>query len=175
MDRHCRSGLTLIELVIALAVASLLLSLAVPAFSSLMRQNRLVAATNELFTGIYLARTEAVKRGRRVTLCKSADQAACSATGGYDQGWIVFEDPNNNAQLDPGEALIQSRNGSSSATITGNSPVSSYVSYNPIGATRTASGALQMGTITVCLAPDARRIIVSRAGRPRVERANCGD
>ncbi|NJM11542.1 MAG: hypothetical protein HC889_06370 [Synechococcaceae cyanobacterium SM1_2_3] len=27
-----------------------------------------------------------------MTLCKSADGATCIATGGYQQGWIVFVD-----------------------------------------------------------------------------------
>jgi type IV fimbrial biogenesis protein FimT len=132
-----------------------------------------VAATNELFTALYLARTEAVKRGGRVSLCKSADGAACTRAGGYEQGWIVFEDPNADGVRADDEALIAGRDALGRAAVSGNRPVAHYVSYNAMGATRTASGALQMGTLTVCVGSDARRMVVSRAGRPRVEPGDC--
>lgn len=170
---HRFRGFTLLDLLVTLAVASLLLVLAVPAFSSLVRHGRLVAITNDLFSALYLARSEAVRRGTPVALCKSADQESCTAEGGYDQGWIVFEDSDGNAQREPDEPIIQVRHLISRASITGNLPVARYVSYSPLGATRASSGALQMGTLTVCSVPDARKIVISRTGRPRVERTEC--
>jgi type IV fimbrial biogenesis protein FimT len=58
-------------------------------------------------------------------------------------------------------------------TITGNTPVQRYVSYIGLGATRRASGALQMGTITLCAGDVGRQIVISRTGRPRVQQGGC--
>ena len=109
-------------------------------------------------------------------LCKSQDGVHCVATGDWEQGWIVFHDPNNNGLCDAGESLI----GSSQALPTGyrfsgNASVASYVSYSPVGMARTTSGAFQAGTFTLCRAAgataDTREIALNSAGRPKIRKA----
>ncbi len=67
MRKYC--GFTLIELMVTLAV----LAIAVPSYTSLITTNRIASGVNELAASLNHARSEAAKRGLRVTVCKSAN------------------------------------------------------------------------------------------------------
>ena len=176
MDKRSASvGFTLIELMVVVAIAALLQSLAAPSFRGFVNSMRLTAAVNSLFTSLLLARSEAIKRNGRAVVCKSVTGEACVTTGGWEQGWIVFHDANNNARRDAGEAIVSHQQATPSPILlNGNAPLVSYVSYNPMGQTAYASGAFQAGTLTVCVASassqEARQIVISSAGRPRTVR-----
>jgi type IV fimbrial biogenesis protein FimT len=136
---------------------------------------RLTSASNNFLSHMYLARSEAIKRNARVALCKSADGATCASSGGWEQGWVVFHDTNNNGLLDAGEPVIARQQALPAALrLTGNQNVAKYVSFEPSGATRTVGGAFQAGTLTLCrqsvASNEARQIILNAVGRPRVQR-----
>lgn len=88
------AGFTLLELMITVTVLSILLGIAIPSFQDLMRRNRLATQTNELISSLALARSEAVKRGVRVTVCPAnVNQDACSDSGDWaENGMIIFTD-----------------------------------------------------------------------------------
>jgi type IV fimbrial biogenesis protein FimT len=168
-------GATLAELMVVLAIAAILAGLAIPGFASLVHSSRLSAATTELLVSLHLARSEAIKRNSRTVVCISADGSTCATVGGWQQGWLIFHDANNNSALDPGEAVIHVRQAlPDSIRLTGNSTVSKYISYAPSGGTKSVTGAFQAGTLTVCNVADAsgaaRRVVISSTGRPRVAR-----
>jgi len=94
------AGFTLIELLVTVAMMAIVLALGVPSFTELIKNNRLTTATNELVTALNLARSEAIKRGVRVTVCKSADGSSCTTSGDWAQGWIVFTDLDGDGSLD---------------------------------------------------------------------------
>jgi len=79
MPRFAR-GLTLIELMITIIIASILLSIGIPSFNHLIQRNRLTTYANEMVTTVNLARSEAIKRGTPIII---------SSTGGtnWSQGW----------------------------------------------------------------------------------------
>jgi type IV fimbrial biogenesis protein FimT len=173
--RHANFGFTLIELLVVLAVVSVLAGIAVPSFRALRNSMRLTSASNDLFASLLLARSEAVKRNGRVVLCTSRDGVSCAAAGGWEQGWLVFHDPDNNGQHDGSEVILQRAQAlSSGLRLGGNMNVSRYISYTPAGVAKLVSGAFQAGTITMCNASTepgaARQIVLSAAGRPRVQR-----
>ncbi len=167
-------GFTLIELVVILAVAVVLLTLAVPGFQALIQNNRLATQANEFITALNLARSEAIKRGIRVTVCKSINQTACTAGGDWRQGWIVFTDQDNDAAKDPNELILHAHDALSSGnTLTGNSTVDDYISYNASGFSQlsSASGGFQAGSLRLCDArgnTSSRIIVINRLGRVRV-------
>ena len=66
-------GLTMLELMITLAVATILIASAAPSFRESIQNTRLVTQVNELQTALSLARSEAVKRNENVTVCASSD------------------------------------------------------------------------------------------------------
>lgn len=164
-----QSGVTLLELMVVLAIAAILLTIGIPSFASLAQSSRLSTATNELLAALHLARSEAIKRSARAVICSSASGAACANSGDWDQGWLVFHDANNNANVDAGEAVILRRQ----ALPAGLRATSrrTYISYTPDGSTKWTSGALQGGTFTVCNDTGspvaARELIISLAGRAR--------
>lgn len=168
------AGLTLMELLVAIAVLGVLLSIGVPAFGNFAVDSRLASATNRFVSAIHLARSEAVRRNARVTLCPSGDGVSCATGGEWAQGWIVFADLDSTGERDSGEPILAVGQGiGGGVQITGNTPVRHYISYIGLGATRRANGALQMGTVTLCAGTEGRQVIISRTGRPRVQHGGC--
>ncbi len=90
-----QSGFNVVELMVVLFIGGILLTVAVPAFTSFVDNNRMAAAANELASTLHLARTEALKRRANITVCPSAnwdaDLPQCTA-GNFTDGWIVFMD-----------------------------------------------------------------------------------
>ena len=169
------AGFSLIELMVILAVLGVLLGLAVPSFSATIRNTRLATTTNDFLAALFLTRSEAIKRGKRVTMCTSVDSVSCAANVGWHRGWIMFEDTNGNALHETGEVILRVEDDrSGQMRITGTSTMRDYISYIPTGSTRAASGALQMATITICEGGAGRQIVINATGRPRVVgRAGC--
>lgn len=167
---RCR-GFTLVELLATLVVLGVLVGIGAPALSAMVRDARLTAFTNELHAAIFLARSEAIRRGQRVSLCTSRDGLQCAADAGWESGWVMFPDPNGNVFRDAGETLIRSR-GPANAGLTarGNGTLARYLSYVPSGTSRAVNGALQMGTLRICEDDRQRSLIISAVGRVRTER-----
>ena len=82
-------GLTLVELMVAMAVMVILAAFGVPSFQSHLKDNRRITQINEIVSAMNLARSEATKGDGTVAFCPSADDATCSG-GNFDTGWIVF-------------------------------------------------------------------------------------
>ena len=61
----------MIELMITVALASILMAIAVPSFNQMIVSGRLTAQSNEMVAAMSLARSEAIKRNANVTLCRA--------------------------------------------------------------------------------------------------------
>lgn len=170
-----RRGVTLIEMLVVMAITGVLAAIAAPSFGQFTASLQLTSATNSLISSLHLARSEAIKRNTRVALCKTPDGIACAPDGGWEQGWIVFHDINNNGLREPAEPVIQHQQAlSAGLRMKGNTTVACYISFIPTGATKLVGGGFQAGTMTVCrpsaATGDARQIILNAAGRPRVQK-----
>jgi len=98
-------GFTLLELMVAMVILFILIAIGVPSFNGLIKDSRLRTTTNKLLMDINFARSEAVKRGARVSLCRSANPVAGTPSCGgttevWTSGWIVFVDENLNSTFD---------------------------------------------------------------------------
>lgn len=98
-------GVTLIELMVTLSITVIVLAIAVPSFRTSLTENRLAGVSYEFMGALNLARSEAVKRGRNVVLCKRANDNACAVGSNWSNGWIAYADNNANGALDAGERL----------------------------------------------------------------------
>lgn len=166
-------GFTLVELIVALAVAAVLGALAAPAYSRFLAEQRLLGEARRLSEAIVVARSEAIKRNGVVILCAVAPPDGCGEAPHWHDGWTAFEDRDGNGTPDPGDPPVPLAEpaGVPGVTIVGNAPVESYLRFTFSGSARLVSGALQMGTFTVCR-PGLRgyRVVLANTGRTRIER-----
>jgi len=178
---HKIKGFTLLELMTALAVATILMVFS-NSFAGLLRSNQVSAIVQQMITDLNYARIVAITRNTRITLCKSdANQLPRQCVDdngetGWQQGWIVFVDINNDQRLiEPNNNLLRVRQQlSPHFTLEGNSPVKNYISYLGNGFSRKQNESLQMGSLALCH-PDAslfplRLITISSAGRTKANR-----
>jgi len=168
------AAFTLIEVAVALAITGLLAVMAFPAFHEWIGAHRLSNHAKHLAGTMTRARTEAVRRGHRVNLCKSVDRRRCADQGGWEAGFIVFVDVNHNGKIDSDEQVLESEGAAAPGiSVSGNRPVDDYVSYTGLGQARMLNGALQMGTFVVC-SPGQRalHVVLANTGRVRIERTS---
>jgi len=165
-------GFTFLDLILALAIGATLLALAGGAYHTVLPDLELRERVQALTNAMAHARAEALKRGQRVNLCPSGDGAACADDGRWEQGWILFADLDADGARSHDEPVLRVEPPSRRAvSMRGNRPVQDYVSYTHFGQTRMASGALQMGTFTVCRSGrPAVQVVLANGGRVRVAR-----
>jgi type IV fimbrial biogenesis protein FimT len=89
MKTKQNNGYTLLEIMIALSIAGILMAIAIPSFSTFIKNNRSLAETNSLMTAIKTARTEAMTRRTTVSVCRSVDNVNCGTAG---DNFIAFTD-----------------------------------------------------------------------------------
>ncbi|RCW66474.1 type IV fimbrial biogenesis protein FimT [Marinobacter nauticus] len=77
-------GFTLVELMITIAVAVILVTVAIPSFRDLIARNDLVTVTNAWVSAINTARGEAVKLNRPVALCGEDNVPTAGIGSGCD-------------------------------------------------------------------------------------------
>ena len=87
------SGFSLIELMFTVALAGILMTVAAPSLTKMIKTNRVQTEASSFVGDLMVARTEAVKRGVNVSACVSSDGATCLTTNTWHSGWIVFADP----------------------------------------------------------------------------------
>ncbi len=169
--RAAHAGTTLVGSLVALAIAGLLLALAGPGYRAWIADERLMNHARLLAGSMQLARSEAIRRGHRVNLCKSADGRQCADTGGWDQGFLLHADSEATGEVADAQAVLRYEPPVRDVRVTANRPVADYVSYTGLGQARMLNGALQMGTLTVC--SKGRRavdIVLVASGRVRIAR-----
>ncbi|SMF43212.1 type IV fimbrial biogenesis protein FimT [Alteromonadaceae bacterium Bs31] len=86
------NGLTLIELMIGIAVFAILVSLAAPQFTNLMRKQEMKSQASLLKSALAYARNEAISRSSGVNLCGTTDGVSCSKAKNWSAGWLVYVD-----------------------------------------------------------------------------------
>ncbi|KAF1709464.1 pre-pilin like leader sequence [Pseudoxanthomonas kalamensis DSM 18571] len=144
MISHIRQndGFTLIELMVTVAVLAILVTLAVPSFTSLINSNRLTGQANSLVADLQLARSEAIRRNRTITVCRSTDGATCAGATGAWETWLT---------VIPGTSPLEVlRTGSVKAPVELSAGVDS-VDFRSDGMARDAVGALLAANIVVCI------------------------
>lgn len=159
-------GFTLIELMVTLAVAAILLTIGVPSFRDLMIKSRLSGQVQEFYGTLNFARSEAIKRGFSVSICKSSNGTSC--TGNWSDGWIIFLDSDEDKDTVNSDEILRIFPAlPTNITLNANTPFTNYITYNRFGMANTN------GTFVFCENSDeskARAIVITRT-RPRIAAA----
>lgn len=166
------AGFTLIELLVGIAIAAVLSSLAIPMYTDWIAESQMMNFARDVAGTMNAARSEAIRRGIRVNLCKSSDLRTCASAGDWAQGFVVYVDSDRDGQVDTGESALQVvQPASPGISASGNRPIADYVSYTSLGTARLLNGALQMGTLTVCRSGrKAIDVVLANSGRARIQK-----
>jgi len=150
-----RSGFTLLELMVCLAILALLSAVAVPSFQRQISSTRAQATARALMSAAMLARASAIRQGTPVTLCP--DRADCD--GYYDRGFGVYQDSRTPIRVygvDDG-TRIGNRAGSRRA--------SEAITWDGRGI-----GNRNLTWVVCVSGGDPWAVVLNRVGRPRLER-----
>jgi type IV fimbrial biogenesis protein FimT len=144
-------GFTLIELMFAMVLAAILLALAVPAFQDARAKSQVKAAATDISAALATARSESIRRGKRVVVCPSTDGATC-ADEEWDKGWITFVDDGTVPYSWDGTETILSKHTQLNLGIlvSYNDHAKKYIAYGPDGRTRTSLAAVINPVIRLC-------------------------
>lgn len=149
------AGFSFIELCMVLAVAALLAVLALPSFQAMADRRKVQQAAQSMLLDLRFARSEAIKRSRRVEICRADDGLACNAApaAGWADGWIVVAGAEVLRVQGPLEGIA-----SSSSLV--------KISFEPTGLAQGAAGNLSFqATSNPAL---VQRVCISLQGRARL-------
>lgn len=95
-------GFTLIEALVTVAISALVAGFAVPTFRGVLERNAVAGHVNAFVGAANFARSEAMKRGVAVVMCRSSDAEtaatpSCAAGADWKAGWMVFADRDGNS------------------------------------------------------------------------------
>ena len=154
-----QQGLTLLEMLVAVAIVAILLTSVAPGIQTILIKNRITSDLNNLSAVIQRARFAAVDEQTSVVLCPTENYAACTSSWRYAK--MVFIDANGNDSRDNNEALIVASDPLNKAnTIYG---ITGSLIFNEQG------GINQAATITLCPGDNdanyASALLISLYGR----------
>jgi type IV fimbrial biogenesis protein FimT len=151
------AGVTLIELLISIIVLAVLFGIGVPAFRDASLGSKLGSAASNLVASVQLARSEAIKRNRAMTLCSSTDGATCAGSANWQTGWVI---------RDPDGIVVQSQEAAPRTVLVTQTVGPTSLIFQPIGIGATAA------TFRVCrndpVGAQERTVRISASGSPNV-------
>lgn len=165
-----QQGVTLVELLITIAVMSILVTIAAPSLNNMLENNRLLVLNNRIVSALVYTRSEAIKQKYDTSMCvRNSNGTDCADTGGFEQGWIIFVDCDGNKKVTTADAcdyldnatnlpgadnipdtpetiLVDSKPSSEGITITTTGSIGRIVTYQPRGNKQGVSGSFSINS-----------------------------
>lgn len=153
-------GFTLVELMITIVITTILLSIAIPSFTTMFRNNRITTQANEFITTVNLARSEAIRRGATIAI------SSTSGTNAWEGGWSM-------TLASDGTILRQTAALPGGNTLTASGAASSF-SFDSLGRASNLNqdaSASDERTLTLCNSgtTTGREIKILFTGRPTIK------
>ena len=161
-----QSGFSLIELMTVLVIGGILLAVAIPSWTTSVKNNCLTTDTNSLVSGLQYARSEAatLRQSVYVTASNSTD-----ANNEWGKGWTVWYDKNSNGAMDSGEQLRVVQLACTATTMNQTSSGSAQIVYRPTGfLPETTTNDVKIDVCDDRTGETGREITISITGRPSV-------
>lgn len=171
-----QNGFTLYELMFVLALSGIALSMAVPSFDAALKNNAIAIQTNNLIADINLARSEAIKRGVSVFICRSGNLNTATPTCGgnnntWSEGWLVFASGDANSDYDAGtDSLLRvtDLNPENGVTVISNASADSSLEYLADGTTNQGNNTALLAVCDERGTAQGKQVQISPTGRPRL-------
>jgi type IV fimbrial biogenesis protein FimT len=145
---QAQRGLTIVEILIAISVLSVIFLVGTPGVSYLTQQYHLKNTSDDLMAAVSMAQIEAANRYSTVRICPSSEGAVCREDGDWNRGWLVFTDGNNNQVPDRIEILEYYSPPNKNVRIQASGAVEETASFNLSGLISHNGSAV--GSFTVC-------------------------
>lgn len=100
-----KSGFTLVELLVCIAVIAVISMWALPSFNALMARQELKNTQIKILQAIRVARYQAITYKAHIMICSSQDMQACQ-NNQWNSGFVIFVNTNKNKQIDNNETII---------------------------------------------------------------------
>lgn len=168
-------GFTLIELMVVLSIVAILATMAAPSLRHMIRSITMSSNVNTFLADMRYARSESIRRGGGVVMCRSSNPEAIKAkcgtgsTVGWESGWIIFHDLNNGGTRSKDEPLLRVQGpitGINTIAETGAATLFKFTAtgrLNLSGATH-----LTFGSPPAYATDDQRIVCVNLGGRARI-------
>ena len=164
MNTSHQTGFTIIELMLAIAVATITLAIGVPSFVDLVRNNAAVTEVNDLVSALNLARSEAAGRGVDITV------APLSGTD-WSSGWVVGIDADgDNVFPESGEPILRSFTGISSTSF---AAAPARLQYKPTGEVNALASFTMVPQHCDNIHSHQRQVTISLAGHVDLIKQSC--
>jgi type IV fimbrial biogenesis protein FimT len=160
-----QTGFTLYELLITTAIVGIVIAYGIPNLADFTANSRMTAAANDLHSTFYLARSEAARAKTNVSICASANamdpDPDCGGT--FEDGWIVFLDPDGLVTHDAGEAILRRHEALDDRVSISTPGMQDYFSFSASGLGRgNVTGLPPVTTAVIC---DQRGNVIAAGGR----------
>ena len=168
-------GFTLIELMVVLSITAILVTLAAPSLKQLIQSSTMSSTVNAFLADMRYARSESIRRGGGVVMCRSNNPEAANAscgtgsTVGWESGWIIFHNLNNGNTRTQNEPLLRVQGAITGVNTIAEPGAATLFKFTATGRlTFSAATQLQFGS-PPAYATDAQRIVcVNLGGRARI-------
>lgn len=170
-------GMTVVELLIAVAILGILVTLAAPSFQHQVVSANVSSAVNTFMSDLRFARSEAVRRGSAVVVCRSdspeATTPACGsgsgANGNWVSGWVVFDDRDGDGSFSTGDLILRVQSPLKAPdAITEATAGSTKFQFTALGRQKSLNNATTITFGQTIDTRDQRVICVNWAGRVRI-------
>ena len=163
-------GFTLIELIVTIAIGTLMMMVAVPSYTQFQRNAQLSEAASSFIAAANTARANAMKQGLNTYLIPNTGTS-------WNTGWLVYADSDSNQVFNEGTDEVLLRHEAITADVTITTPgasslASGYLLFNGSGYPRLKAGGFSQATMVMSNVSRSSSIIVDLAGRVRSCRTN---
>ncbi len=160
-----QTGLSIIELIVALAIIAIVLTFGVPSLGRLLATAEVRAQASALRVALAAARMRAVERQHPVGLCPLDRDGECMPAADWSRGWMVFDDPRSMGRPRSPAAVFEVRHDATPQV-----RASSTAGRRSVVFRRDGTSAGSNVTVTLChpgYPGVGRQVVVSNVGRAR--------
>lgn len=140
----CQEGFSIIELTVALTVVAVLLALGMPTLSGYIQNARLGGAAKSFYSGLQIARAEAIKRNAQVEFVMTSTAVASGienalVADAQGRNWVVRARASASApyELIEAKSILEGGGAAPAVTVAASAAL---VSFNSLGGTLTGVG-----------------------------------